>query len=210
MTASLTTRPDLPCVVLVGVDFSELSIEALDLGQNMVAESQGELHVVHVLPLQPSDGPVPTVATRELRYAELTAEVQGKLEGLVDGVPAAVRRIALHVRVGRADIEIAQLASDVGGDLIIVGTHGLPGLARLVLGSVSEGLVRHATCAVLSYRPKSAPLWTEIEPPCPECTTVQRQTSRQTLWCARHSQSYAYAEVAKAPSRAALWPNPGG
>jgi nucleotide-binding universal stress UspA family protein len=186
-------------VVLVGIDFSELSRDALGVGQSIAANAAGELHLVHVLPLPAADSVVATRSTRELRYAELANEVQAKLEELVAAPAANIRRISLHVRVGKPDVEIAQLASDLGADIIVVGSHGLTGIARLVLGSVSESLVRRAPCPVLAYRPKAAPAWPEIEPPCAECVAVQKETNRAKLWCERHAthhpRAHTYSEI---------------
>src|SRR5215831_10418904 len=81
-------------VVLAGIDFSDLSLEALNLARGLAADAAGELHLVHVLPLPPTDALVATRASRELRYAELAGEIQTKLEGLVDTVPPPIRRIS--------------------------------------------------------------------------------------------------------------------
>jgi nucleotide-binding universal stress UspA family protein len=186
-------------VVLAGVDFSDLSLEALAAAQVIAANAAGELHLVHVLPLPPTDAWVATRGSRELRYAELSGEMQVKLAGLIRRVPGPTRRISIHVRVGKPDVEIAQLASDIGADLIVVGAHGTSGLARLVLGSVSQSLVAHAPCPVLAFRSKAAPPWPEIEPPCPDCLAARNATQRKQLWCERHSahhpQAHTYTEV---------------
>lgn len=182
-------------VVLVGVDFSALSLEAFAVGQDVAAKAGGELHLVHVLPLPAADPFVASRGTRELRFAEMASDVQSRMQQLVARAPEGVQRISLHVRVGSPDAEIAQLASDIGADLIVVGTQGLTGIARLVLGSVSESLVRRAPCPVLAYRSKAAPAWPEIEPPCPDCLTMQRETQRRQLWCERHTQHHPRAHT---------------
>ncbi|HEY0986374.1 MAG TPA: universal stress protein, partial [Kofleriaceae bacterium] len=61
----------------------------------------------------------------------------------------------VHVRIGRAAEEILELARDVGADLIIVGSKGLTGVERLVIGSVAERVVREAGCTVEVARPKT-------------------------------------------------------
>jgi nucleotide-binding universal stress UspA family protein len=60
------------------------------------------------------------------------------------------------VRFGDAGDAIAQLASDIEADLVVVGTHGHRGLERLLLGSVAENVVRLAPCPVLVVRPVGA------------------------------------------------------
>src|SRR5262252_1573314 len=70
-------------VVLAGVDFSALSLEAFGVAQDVAAKAGGELHLVHVLPLPAADAFVASRATRELRYAEMASDVQNRLEQLV-------------------------------------------------------------------------------------------------------------------------------
>jgi hypothetical protein len=60
----------------------------------------------------------------------------------------------VHARIGKAAAEILELAREVGADLIIVGSHGLTGVERLLLGSTSEHVVREAGCPVEVARPK--------------------------------------------------------
>jgi nucleotide-binding universal stress UspA family protein len=61
----------------------------------------------------------------------------------------------VHARIGKAADEILQLASEVGADLIFIGSHGMTGVERVLLGSVSERVVREAKCPVLVARPKT-------------------------------------------------------
>jgi hypothetical protein len=65
------------------------------------------------------------------------------------------------------------------------------------MGSVAEAVVRKASCPVLvvrdaSYTTQAIP---QIEPPCPACLDVQRETRGRTMWCARHSEHHPRAHV---------------
>jgi len=62
------------------------------------------------------------------------------------------RGLRCHVRAGRAFDEICQAAHELSADLIICGTHGYRGMARLLLGSTAERIVQHATAPVLVVR----------------------------------------------------------
>lgn len=57
-----------------------------------------------------------------------------------------------HLRVGRPDEQIVALAEEIGVGLIVMGSRGLGGLRRLLMGSVSDSVVRHAHCPVLIVR----------------------------------------------------------
>jgi nucleotide-binding universal stress UspA family protein len=182
-------------VVLVGVDLSPSSHEILRAAVEMAARSPTELHMVHVMPLAPAEMLGASRADRELQYATQIEQARERLDRLAMEVPSSVERIAGHLRVGSPDVEIAQLASDIGADLVVVGTHGRRGWDRLMLGSVAESLVRHAPCPVLTFRPKAVPVWNQIAPPCPDCVAVQKETGRVKLWCERHSQRHARAHA---------------
>ncbi len=62
-------------------------------------------------------------------------------------------------RVLREDISpvrgVCAVAKDAGADLLVVATHGRTGLRRMLVGSVAEGIVRHASCNVLVVRSES-------------------------------------------------------
>lgn len=57
-----------------------------------------------------------------------------------------------HVRRGRPDHVIAEVADEIGAGLIVMATHGLTGLDHALIGSVTERTLRHAPCPVLALR----------------------------------------------------------
>jgi universal stress protein A len=65
---------------------------------------------------------------------------------------AAGLRAEVDAREGDAATEILAAARDAKADLIVMGTHGRTGLARLVLGSVARNVLQHAPCSVLIVR----------------------------------------------------------
>jgi universal stress protein A len=179
-------------IVLVGIDFLALSKEILAYAAEVAVSAGGELHVVHVLP---DDDVAAVHGERAIGVVNLASDAHAKLEALASDLPDSVARIFLHLAAGEADVEIAQLASDIGAELIVVGTRGRSGLDRLLEGSVAESLLRLAPCPVLVYRPKSIPTYEQIVPPCPDCLEVQRSTGRDRLWCDRHSERHPRAHT---------------
>ena len=68
-------------------------------------------------------------------------------------IEAAGGKVAqTYVRLGRPVEEIVILADEIDAGLVVVGSRGLGGIRRLLLGSVSDGVVRHAHCPVLVVR----------------------------------------------------------
>jgi nucleotide-binding universal stress UspA family protein len=183
-------------VVVVGVDFSDASASALSVAAELAERAVGaELHLVHVVSVVIPAAKAEATATPELGHRVDIEECSKALKSWLEPLQGRGMRLAGHVRVGSPDREIAQVASDVGADLIVVGTQGKRGLERLLLGSVAESLVRHAPCAVQVQRPRTVPAWEKIEPPCADCLAVQQVTQRASLWCERHSQHHARAHT---------------
>ncbi len=132
--------------VLVGYDGSKPARRALQRGCRLL-DSDGELFVINVIHELPA-GVRPGHQTEPLQREE-----QGRLlneaTALVGGQGQQARTIAASGDPGRA---IAEHAEAVNANLVVVGTRGLGLARRLVLGSVSDAVVRHAGCDVLLVR----------------------------------------------------------
>lgn len=143
--------------VVVGYDFSRTGHAALHRAVALAARAPH--HVLHVVCVVDPRQPVPSIPSYngvDDVYAErvqeaLAAAVQEELDGAT--VTSRIH-FFVHARIGKAAHEILALAREVGADLIIVGSHGLTGLERLVIGSTSEKIVREAGCTVEVARPK--------------------------------------------------------
>ncbi|HET7541249.1 MAG TPA: universal stress protein [Polyangiaceae bacterium] len=186
-----------PFIIVVGLDYSDHSDVALARAFDLASrEAAAEVHVVSVL--APRDLDKPNLPKSELLDVEVAS---AKLQRYVAAEWAAFsrsqqgnvrppRRIVSHVRFDRAAYGIVQLASDLGGDLIVVGTHGRQGLLRFLLGSVSERVLHLATCPVLVARPKAVISGDpELEGPCEQCHEV-RACSNVELWCEQHRDKH--------------------
>ena len=118
---------------------------------DFTAKTGSELHVVHV-------GFVPAMYHPELqgyrsRFEEIQQETQQALDEEVQRLEAAGAEVTrAHLRMGRPDVEILELAEELDAGLIIVGSRGHGGLRRALMGSVSDSVVRHAHCPVLVVR----------------------------------------------------------
>lgn len=154
--------PKTPYGIVVGFDFSDLSERALEEALAIAGRSTpAELHVVTVaqaagtlLRLPGEADPITDELAREtvrLRVAKIVDEYQARR----GAVP--LDRIAVYVLgglpVGEPGKLIAELARAVDASLIVVGTHGRTGVARALLGSVAQHVVREATTSVYIVRP---------------------------------------------------------
>jgi universal stress protein A len=83
---------------------------------------------------------------------EMVAEAEKRVEEFAAKKGASVVPVEPRVTVGEAVWEICRRAEKEQADLIIMGSHGRTGLSHVVLGSVAERVVRHATCPVLVAR----------------------------------------------------------
>lgn len=167
--------------IVVAFDFTTSAHHALE---RALDEAQGNvLHVVCVL----EPGGQVDYQYAERVQAALADRVAKELEER--GSRAAVH-FFVHARIGKPADEILMLAQEIGADVIIVGTKGLVGIERLVLGSVAEKVMREAGCSVEVAREKTYG-WT----PLLEVTQVERHPT----YVPPHRYSYEDRRVEKRP-----------
>jgi nucleotide-binding universal stress UspA family protein len=139
-----------PVQVVVAYDFSPSSEQALARAIEVAARApQHVLHIVAAI------DPHTWNATSETADRIHTSIRENVCRAFAGRETAAEVQFFVHARIGRPATEILALASDVGADLIFIGSHGRTGVERFVLGSVSEVVVREAKCPVLVARPKT-------------------------------------------------------
>ncbi|MDQ3910317.1 MAG: universal stress protein [Actinomycetota bacterium] len=145
-----------PTKVLLATDSSEEVALAAQTAVEIAAKTGSELHVAHVRipPYRPSyyeDIYIGDHLPQE--EAELEREAEDLLKEQVGKTEAAGGSVArTHLRTGRPEAEITALAEEIGAGLIVVGSRGLGGMRRALMGSVSNSVVRHARCPVLVVR----------------------------------------------------------
>jgi nucleotide-binding universal stress UspA family protein len=145
----------LPGRILLAVDGSEQARVAAEAAAEISASTGSGLHVVFVMPTaehlygyhlyskelkrsvrEQAGGDVRAFLDEQVRWIE---DHGGKVEDT-------------HMAVGRPDAEIVELAEELGAGLTVVGSRGLGGVRRALVGSVSDSVVRHAHGPVLLVR----------------------------------------------------------
>jgi nucleotide-binding universal stress UspA family protein len=197
-------------IIVAATDYSPQSDLALEQAFLLAQrEENAEVHVVHVLALgAPQAVPpyeltgleaisIPEAQEQLQRHVALRLDDFNQKQGITQPgsqKPApfgSLGRVVCHLRFEVPHHEIAQLATDLEADLVVLGTHGRKGPSRWLMGSVAEVVVRLSPCPVLVVRPKAAPPPTpQIEPPCPRCVEARFASQGKVFWCDQHSERH--------------------
>ena len=133
-----------PYKILLATDGSEDATLAARAAIELSNRTASELHVVHVW------HDVPTPHLHSFVRAQLKQEAEETLQKQLERIEQSGGTVAqAHLREGRTIDEILDLSEELEVGLLIVGSRGLGGVGRILLGSVSEGIVRHARRPVL-------------------------------------------------------------
>jgi len=146
--------------ILVPIDDSAFSKAAVESVIKQFRPDDTQVYVLHVVetlnlaPVYVGMGVGPSVPAD---FAGTIEQWLDKAEQLVaqsaKRLESAGFRVATSVKEGEAKKEILEFAEQWQPDLVVVGSHGRRGFDRLLLGSVSEAVARHAHCSVQIVRP---------------------------------------------------------
>lgn len=140
--------------ILVPLDGSTSAEGALESAATLAGSFGGEVLLVGVLDLTAGMYDVYSEAFSPLDLkAQLEKFIETALERARTQIEARGLRARRFVEVGVPHEEIARLAQAEAVDLIVMTTHGRKGLGHLLLGSVTEKVIRTAPCPVLVVRP---------------------------------------------------------
>ncbi len=152
-----------PTKILLAVDGSEEATLAAQTAVDLSNKTSSELHIAHVVYLETPFYLTPLYSTPEAPRAtsrlveeareEIKREAQSLLDEQVKQIEGAGGTVAeAHLRTGRPEAEIVTLAEEIDAGLIVLGSRGVGGLRRALMGSISDSVVRHAHCPVLVVR----------------------------------------------------------
>lgn len=139
--------------ILVPIDFSAYSKEALQYAIPFARKFKAELILLHVVEpaIYPADFNFGQVGIPSIED-ELRGKAVDELNKLVEKETKRRARSSIMVRVGKPFIEIITAAKEENIDLIIMATHGHSGIEQILFGSTAERVVRKAHCPVLTVR----------------------------------------------------------
>ena len=137
--------------ILVPHDFSETAESALQYALDLAQKVGATVTVMHAYEMPTYGFPETPVMT-----AEMTGQIERASRQALSGVASRASRPGVDLRTvlrqGVAWSEIVAVAKETNADLLVMGTHGRRGLARMLLGSVAEKVVRASPCPVLTVR----------------------------------------------------------
>ncbi len=134
--------------VLHPTDFSHLSEQALHLAHSLARDYKARLVLLHVkMPQEVIEGEFGMPAPEPEASDEELLEKLGTL--IPQGSTVELERLVVH---GVAAEEIVRVAKELQCDLVVMGTHGRGGLARVLVGSIADDVARNAPCPVLTVR----------------------------------------------------------
>ncbi|HEX5850744.1 MAG TPA: universal stress protein [Rubrobacter sp.] len=149
-----------PTKILLASDGSKDADLATTTALELARDTGSELHIVLVEEpayayIDPSG--YPYFPDEELEH-ELEQQAHMRLDAEVVKIRSAGGAVAeTHLRLGsEAAAEIVDLAEEIGAGLVVIGSRGLGGIRRALMGSVSDSVVRHAHCPVMVVRPEKA------------------------------------------------------
>ena len=139
--------------ILVPIDFSERSITVLHNAVYVAEKFKAELYVIYVV-----EDFAATVAfsiphiSSDIEDEGVIRETEKKMGDFLDENLDSSVAFKSEVLIGHVAEKICSFAKDLEIDLIIIGTHGYKGLERMLLGSVTEKVLKLAPCAVMAIK----------------------------------------------------------
>jgi nucleotide-binding universal stress UspA family protein len=149
-----------PTKILLATDGSKDANLAARTAVDLADKTGSELHVAFVLRTQDAPYYDTTGFDTEKPYEEEEIKQMGQrlLDEQVRRVEEAGGTVAgAHFRMARPDRGILAVGEDIGAGLIVLGSRGLGGVKRALMGSVSDSVVMHAHCPVLVVRKADDP-----------------------------------------------------
>jgi nucleotide-binding universal stress UspA family protein len=134
--------------ILAPVEFDDTAHAVLEAAIRIAAKNGGTVFLMHVVPMVVAPTGMPNYVDL---YKDQEKIAREELESIVKRERSEVK-FELMTRIGDPAHEILALERQMAADLIMLATHGRKGVRRMLLGSVTEAVLRNATCPVLTVQ----------------------------------------------------------
>src|SRR5918992_5753386 len=144
-----------PTQILLATDGSDESKLATEAATELSKGTGSQVHLVYVLPTpaQLIGHHLYTDEVRESLIGGAERDAETFLKEQAEKISSDGGKVVeTHLRSGEPDKEILRTAESLGAGLIVMGSRGLGAISRMLIGSISDSVVRHAHCPVLVMR----------------------------------------------------------
>ncbi len=139
--------------ILLPTDFSEHAKFAVPWAVDLAIRYGAELHVLHVFDENAMDPLFFTYGgSAEEYFNNVRDGFRKEVDNYLEGADISGITLVPVLANGNPFVEIVKYAKKHGVDIIVMGTHGRTGMAHMLLGSITEKVVRKAHCPVLTVR----------------------------------------------------------
>ena len=142
----------IPDPIVAATDLSPPGAAAVEWAATLARALGAKLVIVNVYDIPLAGLPDASILVSATTASRLSDAAQAALDKEVQRVREATPRVEGALKQGDAREVVPAFASEIGAGLIVVGSHGRRGLARALLGSVAEGIVRTSTIPVVVVR----------------------------------------------------------
>ena len=148
--------------ILAPIDFSEHSMDAMRSAMELAKDVGAEVHLMHVI--APHHHFIPLLLasnveeSRELvRESAMIEQAEEELARIKKDEFGDSKKVFTFAVVGPPVQKLVDYAKEQEIDLVVMSTHGRTGGESILVGSVTEKVVRNAPCSVLVFRPRNKP-----------------------------------------------------
>ena len=140
--------------LLVPVDFSEPSAEAMAWAKSLAKKAKSELVLLHSIEWAfEIQRRVETGVFSDNEYeTQIRGEIAARLESLSEDFRRDKVSLSIDLTEGKPAIEIIRAINRFDVDLIVMGTHGRTNSSNVLIGSVAEKVARKSSCPVLTVK----------------------------------------------------------
>ena len=141
--------------ILVPIDFSEVSMNALNAAHSLSLKTGSEIVLLHVIE-DPNATTMHTMGITDYSPEEniylikLMEKMKQSMDELVNKEEYKDVTLSYKIEIGHPYERIAEVIADEGCSLIIMGSTGASGIRELLVGSVADKVVRYANCPVIT------------------------------------------------------------
>jgi nucleotide-binding universal stress UspA family protein len=139
--------------ILVPIDFSDYSKNAISYAKEIAKAYDSQLQLLHII--EETKHPAFSLSGKSSIFdlvPNIEADSRKRIEEMFIEAPGPKAESTIYTKGGHAANDIINFASRNSSDLIVIATHGLTGIEHLLLGSVTEKVVRMAPCPVVTIK----------------------------------------------------------